>query len=45
MILPNTPLMPGPGVDLNPGQISVPVATVGAVGLAAILAFLLLAPG
>lgn len=45
LILPNTPLMPGPGVDLNPGQISAPVATVGAVGLAGILAFLLLAPG
>lgn len=45
LILPNTPLMPGPGVDLNPGQISAPAATVGAVGLAGILAFLLLAPG
>lgn len=45
LILPNTPLMPGSGVDLNPGQISAPAATVGAVGLAGILAFLLLAPG
>ncbi|OLP00994.1 hypothetical protein BVU76_17990 [Mycolicibacterium porcinum] len=44
-ILPNTPLMPGPGVDLNPGQVSAPAAAVGGLGLAGILAFLLLSPG
>jgi hypothetical protein len=45
LILPNTPLAPNLGGDLNPGQVSAPAAAVGGLSLAALLGLLLLSPG